>query len=89
MKVALCMLLVAALLQSVHVGGQLLSNGASDWYMRFHKRRADAPTITSFQVQSVIKHRWVELKLPTENPTPLRKNLIKIFGTQKKCLLGE
>jgi len=44
-------------------GGQLLSEGASDWYMRFHsspfKRNVDAPTLKSFQVHSVIRHRYV------------------------------
>ena len=42
---------------------QRLSQGASDWYMRFHdfdyvKRNVDHPVIRSYHVDVVVRHRY-------------------------------
>ena len=53
--------------------GQRLSQGASDWYMRFHsnfrhvKREVDPPEIKSFVVSSTINVSFQAKKLYTIN----------------------
>ena len=63
---------IAFLLAVSQSSAQLLSNGAADWYMRFHfvKRSINAPTVKSFQVQSVVKHRYVvtQVRSVVHNP---------------------
>lgn len=51
--------------------GQRLSQGASDWYMRFHsnfkfiKRNVDRPVTKSFIVDSRIKYRYAITQVST------------------------
>ena len=55
-----CFLSIAFLMLVKENGGQRLSQGASDWYMRFHsnfrhvKRDVDPPEIKSFHISSTI-----------------------------------
>ena len=64
------------------IKGQRLSQGASDWYMRFHnnfdyvKRNVDRPVIKSFNVTSKVHHRFaltsvvVVVSNPATSPQP-------------------
>ncbi|TRY63284.1 hypothetical protein TCAL_03567 [Tigriopus californicus] len=59
--------------------GQRLSQGASDWYMRFHdfdmvKRDFDFPVTKSFHVNSVVRHRYAitEVISVIHNPAPIK-----------------
>ena len=55
-----CFLFIALSILVKENGGQRLSQGASDWYMRFHsnfrhvKRDVDPPEIKSFHISSTI-----------------------------------
>lgn len=59
--------------------GQRLSQGASDWYMRFHdfdmvKRDFDYPVTKSFHVNSVVRHRYAitEVISVIHNPAQIK-----------------
>ena len=67
------------------VSGQRLSQGASDWYMRFHdfdmvKRHFDHPITTSFHVSTVIKHRYAITEVQTTISNPAKVKQIFNFG---------
>ncbi len=68
--------------------GQRLSQGASDWYMRFHdfdqlvkRDGGDRPVTTLFYVDTLIRHRFAVTTVTTrvENPSAERKQLFR-FG---------
>ena len=58
-----CLLFIVFSILVKENGGQRLSQGASDWYMRFHsnfrhvKRDVDPPEIKSFHISSTIHVR--------------------------------
>lgn len=66
--------------------GQRLSQGASDWYMRFHsnfefvKRNVERPVTKSFLVNSDIKHRYAVTKVVTVVHNPANVEQTYNFG---------
>ena len=77
--------------------GQRLSQGASDWYMRFHsnfrrvERDVDPPEIKSFRVMSLLHKRISgvvgELTSQNVNTAAMRKSLIIIIQNELKRIV--
>lgn len=71
---------------STKVNGQRLSQGASDWYMRFHsnfkfiKRNVAAPETKSFIVKSDIRNRYAITEVTSVVFNPANVNQTYNFG---------
>lgn len=64
---------------------QRLSQGASDWYMRFHdfdvvKRHVDRPVTNFFHVESVIRQRYAVTTIATQVHNPATQRQTFNFG---------
>ena len=72
-KLFVTLILWMALSSFPSTNGQRLSQGASDWYMRFHsnfkfiKRNVDRPVTKSFIVDSRIKYRYAITQVMTQS----------------------
>ncbi len=67
------------------VQSQRLSQGASDWYMRFHsydfvKRNVERPVTHSFTVSSVVKNRYAVTTVRTVVGNPANVEQQFVFG---------
>ena len=76
--------------------GQRLSQGASDWYMRFHdfdfvKRNVDHPVIKSYHVEVAVRHRYAITKVSclAYNPATVRQPFKFGFAMPKKALVSD
>jgi hypothetical protein len=75
--------------------GQRLSQGASDWYMRFHdfdrvRRNFDHPITKSFHVETVVANRYAVTKVTTlvHNPANVRQMFSFGFATPKTAFVS-
>ena len=75
---------------------QRLSQGASDWYMRFYsnmdyvKRNVDAPVTKSFVVTANIEYRYATTRVTTvvHNPANVAQNYTFGFVMPKEALVS-
>ena len=79
-----------------HASCQRLSQGASDWYMRFHdfdfvKRNVDHPVIKGYHVEVAVRHRYAITKVSclVYNPATVRQPFKFGFAMPKKALLSD
>ena len=75
---------------------QRLSQGASDWYMRFHdfdfvKRNVDHPVIKNYHVEVAVRHRYAITKVSCllYNPATVRQPFKFGFAMPKKALVSD
>lgn len=77
-------------------GGQRLSQGASDWYMRFHdnfdlvKRHVQRPVIRSFLVSTLVYHRYVTttVRQTVHNPANVEQTFNFGFVLPRRALIS-
>ena len=75
---------------------QRLSQGASDWYMRFHdfdfvKRNVDHPVIKSYHVDVEVRHRYAITRVSclVYNPATVRQPFKFGFAMPKRALVSD
>lgn len=83
MRESLCLLVIFLLGLT---RGQRLSQGASDWYMRFHdygmvkRASSDPPVTSSFVIDSQVNHRYAITKVTTSVHNPAKLKQVFNFG---------
>jgi hypothetical protein len=79
-------LVTAILFLALAARGQRLSQGASDWYMRFHsnfdfvKRNVERPVAKAFLVDSTVHHKYAVTNVQTVVYNPANVEQEYIFG---------